>query len=195
MATLTDSVFSATKPVFEKFMNQPNTEFEFRLGKITPVSFDTNVGRVMFEKILHGLKKYREWESVKSTSDVVYYAGPVRLTIDDETDTSVQITKKKLYKMDHSVTGKPFDVRFSVASETPATIPDIEYTQARQRKRESFLRKNVVIDMTTMSGNPNDLDSEEEITYHVELEIVDPTKVGDQLYNVIHKIYNVLELV
>ena len=132
---------------------------------------------------------------VKHTSDVVYYAGQIRLTIDDDTDTSTQISKKKLYKQDHSIQGKPFDVRFSISSEIPANVPDIEYTQARQRKRESFVRKNVVIDMTTVSGNPNDMDSEDETTYQVEIEIIDPTKVGDQLYNVVHKIYNILELV
>jgi hypothetical protein len=49
--------------------------------------------------------------------------------------------------------------------------------------------------MTTVSGNPNDMDSEDETTYQVEIEIIDPTKVGDQLYNVVHKIYNILELV
>jgi hypothetical protein len=192
------AMFISTKPVFEKFMDKPNTEFEFRLGKIISSpspSFDTNVGKDSFEKILNGLKKYKGWESVKQTSDVVYYAGSVRLTIDDDTDTSVQISKKKLYKQDHSVPDKPFDVRFSVSSEIPVNVPNTEYSQARQRKRQSFVRKNVQIDVTEMSGNPNDMDSEEETTYHVELEIIDPSKVGDQLFNIIYKICNILELV
>jgi len=190
-----DNIFVATEPIFEKFAGTPNIEFEFRLGKIAQGTFDTNVGQHTFEKVLRGLKKYEGWEAVKKTSDVVYYAGPIRLTIDDDTDTSVQISKKKLYKQDHSIFGKPFDVRFSVSNETPMDVPNTEYTKARQRKRESFIRKNVVIDMTTVSGNPNDMDPEEETTYHIELEIIHPTKVGDQLYNIIYKIHNILELI
>jgi len=195
-----EAVFLTTKPVFEKFLGAPNIEFEFRLGKIVPgtagtTSFDTNIGKDSFEKILQGLKQYKGWESTKTTSDTVYSSGPIRLTIDDDTENSVQISKKKLFKQDHFIPGKPFDVRFSVSSETPVNLPDHEYTQARQRRRESFVRKNVRIDMTVVSGNPMDMDSEDMETYQVELEIIDPSKVGDQLYNIIHKIHNVLELV
>jgi len=54
-----EAVFLTTKPVFEKFLGAPNIEFEFRLGKIVPNSFDTNIGKDSFEKILHGLKQYQ----------------------------------------------------------------------------------------------------------------------------------------
>jgi len=59
-----EAVFLTTKPVFEKFLGSPNIEFEFRLGKIVPgaagtTSFDTNIGKDSFEKILQGLKNYQ----------------------------------------------------------------------------------------------------------------------------------------
>jgi predicted acylesterase/phospholipase RssA len=59
-----------------------------------------------------------------------------------------------------------------------------------------FVRKNLSIDMTIVSGNPSDLDSEEENTYQIEFEIVDPQKVSDTntLYNIVYKVNDVLDL-
>jgi hypothetical protein len=67
---------------------------------------------------------------------------------------------------------------------------------AKKRIRESFVRKNLSIDMTIVSGNPADLDSEEENSYQIELEILDPKKITDNnvLYNIVYKINDVLEL-
>ena len=51
--------------------------------------------------------------------------------------------------------------------------------------------------MTIVSGNPADLDSEEENSYQVEFEIMDATKVRDMdmLYNIIYKVQDVLKLI
>jgi len=48
--------------------------------------------------------------------------------------------------------------------------------------------------MTIITGDPNDMDSEEEAQYQIEVEIIDPTKVGTELYNVVYKIRNMLEI-
>jgi hypothetical protein len=188
-------IFEKISPLFSKFQNEQNIEFEMRLGKMNRGSFDTNVGKETFDKILLALKKYQGWESVKSTSDVAYYKDNIRLTIDDDTGDYVQVLKDKLLKSDHILPG-PFDVRFAVARETPFQKEDIEFTSAKQRTRESFVRKNLSIDMTIISGNPSDLDSEEEQTYQVEFEIIDPKLVKDQntLYNIIHKVQDVLNI-
>jgi hypothetical protein len=82
-----------------------------------------------------------------------------------------------------------------VSSENPVVdIPDVEYNRVRQRTRESFLRKNVVIDMTIVSGDPTDLDSETDTEYQIEIEIFDPREV-ENFYNVVYKIQNILDII
>jgi hypothetical protein len=192
-----DRIFSETKPLFEKFCKTPNVEFEFRLGKSVNggKSFDTNVGKATFDRILRRLKKYQGWQSCAQSVDTVYTSdSSIRLTIDANTDQQTQIRKQKLYKNDFAIPGRAFDVRFAVAVEEPISLQDVEYTRARQRTRHSFVRKNVRIDATVVTGDPNDMDSEEEAVYQVELEVIDPTKV-DNFYNVVFKIQNLLDIV
>jgi hypothetical protein len=193
-----NQLFEKVNPIFSKFQFEKNIEFEMRLGKVNRGTFDTNVGQVTFEKILEGLKKYKGWESTKKTNDVAYYHDNIRLVINDDTEESIQVVKDKLSKIDHVLTGQPLDVRFAVAKETPIeNNGDIEYSTARQRNRESFIRKNLSIDMTIVAGNPADLDSEEENMYQVEFEIIDPKLIKDHdtLYNIIYKVHDVLKLV
>lgn len=189
-------LFDKVSPIFLKFQNEKYIEIEMRLGKINRGSFDTNVGQQMFEKVLRGLKKYQGWEKVSKSNDVAYYKDNIRLIIDDDTDESVQVIKQNLVKTDYSLDNRPLDVRFSVSKETPCTHEVDEYISARKRTRESFIRKNLSIDMTIISGNTSDLDSEEENSFQIEFEIIDPSKVHDKntLYNIIHKIQDVLLL-
>ena len=191
-----NELFEKVVPIFSKFQNEKYIEFEMRLGKINRGTFDTNVGHQMFEKVLSGLKKYQSWEKVSRINDTAYYKDNIRLIIDDDTDESIQVIKQKLVKTDHSLDNKHLDVRFAVSRETPCTLEVDEFVSARKRTRESFIRKNLSIDMTIISGNPADLDSEEENAYQIEFEIIDPTKVCDSnmLYNIIYKIQDVLLL-
>ena len=50
--------------------------------------------------------------------------------------------------------------------------------------------------MTVVNGDTDDTDSEENERYEIELEIVKPTKVKDknELYNLIHKVDDILKL-
>jgi hypothetical protein len=183
----------SVKKTFEDNKNKPHVEFEFRLGKINRKTFDTNVGLEKFNKIREGLLKYQGWESIKKTSDTVYYKDNIRLTIDDETDDQVLVTKNKFFKSDYLHT--PLDIRFSVSTETPMGDSDIEYSDSKQRQRESFIRKNLSIDLTIVTGQV-DMDSEEDKVYQVEFEIIDPKKVNNvnELYNIVYKIQDVLRL-
>ena len=191
-----NELFEKVGPTFSKFQNEPHVEMELRLGKINRGTFDTNVGQATFEKILRRLHKYTGWEKVKKTSDVAYYKDSIRLVIDEDTDESVQVMKKKIGTVDQMLPGRPLDVRFAVATENPCTQDVDEYASAKKRVRESFVRKNLSIDMTVVSGNPADLDSEEENSYQIEFEILDPTKVTDNivLYNLMYKVNDVLDL-
>jgi len=87
-------------------------------------------------------------------------------------------------------------VRFCVAREIPTT-GEYEMDRKRTKTRHSFVRKNLSIDMTISSGDNADMDSEEEASYQIELEIIKPSEV-DSVYkfqNILHKIEDLMKLV
>jgi len=59
------------------------------------------------------------------------------------------------------------------------------------------VRKNLSIDLSEVKGDPEDKDADEDVTWHVELEILDPKNIGDRdtLFALMYKIFNVLECV
>lgn len=187
---ITEHVF----PLFDAHKNEEDIEVEIRLGKHNGSLFDTNVGKEAWTRVLRGLKKYEGWERVEQTRADVYYndSNNVRITVDEE-DTQVMIQKIAVVKRDF--TRDPFDVRFSVSREIPTTG---EYSMDRKRTkvRHSFVRKNLSIDMTISTGDHVDMDSEEEASYQIELEIIRPKDVDtkDTLFNIIHKIENIVAL-
>lgn len=192
-----DTIFKNIQPLFEKYKNETNVEFEMRLGKINTGSFDTNVGQEDFNKILRGLEKYKNWEEVKESSTSVYYKDQLRTSVDEETDESTTVLKKSISKKNFTIEDKPFDMRFSIAKEIPCETEGDEMDCIRVKNRKSFVRKNLSIDMTIVTGDPNDLDCEDEARYEIELEIIDPKKVDnkDTLYNIIYKVFDVLKII
>jgi len=192
------TVFDQVEPIFNQFKSRPNTEFEIRLGKKSKNSFDTNIGSDIFKKILRGLEKYDGWDSVKKINETVYYKDDIRVCDNEDTGESRVETKKKLKKHDIQIENSPFDIRFCVSTETPCVKPDdVVFDDMRVKHRTSFIRKNLSIDVTLVTGDPDDPDSENADTYEVELEIIDPTKFStkDQLYNMVYKISDILKLV
>jgi hypothetical protein len=63
----------------------------------------------------------------------------------------------------------------------------------KTKKRVSFFRKNLSIDMTIVSGDSHDMDSEDPMSYQVEFEILDleRVKTKDDLFKILHKINDV----
>lgn len=182
-------------PLFDAHKNEEDIEVEIRLGKHNGSLFDTNVGKEAWSRILRGLKKYEGWERVEQTRADVYYndSNNIRITVDEDKDTQVMIQKIAVVKRDF--TCDPLDVRFSISREIPTTG---EYSMDRKRTkvRHSFVRKNLSIDMTISTGDHVDMDSEEEASYQIELEIIRPKDVDtrDALFNIIHKIENLVAL-
>ena len=183
-------------PVFEAHKNEEDIEVEIRLGKHNGSLFDTNVGKDVWKQVLAGLKKYDGWESVKTTTADVYYndANNVRITCDEETGEQTMIQKISVIKNDFK--RDPLDVRFCVAREIP-TSGEYEMDRKRSKTRHSFVRKNLSIDMTISSGDNADMDSEEEATYQIELEIVKPSDVDSvyKLQNILQKIDDLSKLI
>lgn len=190
-----ETIQNKFQPIFDSNKSKRNVEFEIRFGKINSDMFDTNVGKDTFEKVMKALEKYDGWEEVKKSSTSVYYKGATRMSIDDETEEVENIKKTKITKIDHSIPNEPLDIRFCASKEEPVEQDEDEVMDyVRCKKRTSFIRKNLSIDMTIVTGQPDDLDDEEEETYEIELEIIDPKKVtsSTQLYNIFYKIQCIL---
>lgn len=190
--------FAKCKPLVDANKSKKHVELEMRLGKMNGKVFDTNVGEEIFSKVLRALKKYQQWESVKEFESTVYYKDKTRMTIDEETENVTCVTKERVAVIDHSLVGKPLDVRFAVSLEKPTNQTEDEVMDhVRHKKRISFLRKNLSIDMTVVTGDPDDLDDESEASYEIEMEIVDPKKVTDDniLYNILYKVECIMKTI
>ncbi|CAY39746.1 hypothetical protein OTV1_158 [Ostreococcus tauri virus 1] len=184
-------------PVFETHRKEEHIEVEMRLGKHNGSFFDTNVGKDTFERVMEGLRKYDGWEKTEMSELDVYYndANNIRLSVNKDTgENGNMIQKINVLKEDFN--GTPLDMRFSVSREIP-TWGEYEMDRVRTKTRHSFVRKNLSIDMTISSGDNADMDSEEECSYQIEFEIVDPTKVStrDEFFNIIHKVNDLSKLI
>lgn len=193
----TDNLLKIVKPFFDTHRNHPSVEIEMRLGKVKGKKFETDVGEEVFKKILSGLEAFSDWESVTKTKHSIYYSDNKRFMVNEETDESTYMTKKKIVNENIKLDG-PLDLRFSVShedvlNEDPSGVM-MDYVKLRTRT--SFVRKNLSIDMSIIGGDPDDLDNEEPEVYQIELEIINPKKVNseDELYNILYKIECLLNI-
>jgi hypothetical protein len=185
--------------VFEQYRNEEHIEFEVRIGKFNCGTFDTNVGKTEFETILDGLKRYDGWERVVSTAEEVFYreSDNLRISIDENTSEEKIVQKDKLYKEDFDkLVNAPFDIRFGVSVEIPIEDYEGEMDKKKMKRRMSFVRKNLSIDMTIVQGDVEDLDTEDPNSYQIELEIIDPKLVKDdnELFNILHKVKDLFNI-
>ena len=199
------ALFAAWENTIEEYKNQPNIEIEIRLGKVNRGKFDTNVGQATFEKVLRRLQRYDGWESTNESQSTVYLdtAAGKRVVMNDLTDEMEScVIKKRVLVNDHVLNGFPVDARLGISSEVPydrdTDDADENFTRVKKRKRYSFVRKGLSIDLSEVSGDvAQDKDSEEVTEYQIELEIINPTLVSDRdtLYNLIYKVFDVLKCV
>jgi len=195
----TQTIFDNVKDLIFQSRDTPGLEIEMRLGKMNGTFFDTNVGEKTFDKILEALEQFQHWEEKKfDTVEVFYYnESKKRLTWDEDNGTQECIMKKNILKKDFSDDKHPYDVRVSVCQEIPTEKPvDEDADRMIEKYRRSFIRKNLSIDMTIISGDSQDMDDEDGKKFQVELEIIDPTKIEDEtkLFNIINKVSDVLKI-
>ncbi len=192
-------MYEPCKRIFDKYKTRPHVEVELRLGKINRSTFDTNIGKHDFNLILNGLQKYKGWEEIKQSETSVFYTDKFRVSRDEQTDETIAVTKTKLNKQDFNIVGTSYDCRFCVSQEKPVKYNnnDTEFNMTRIKKRTSFIRKNLTIDMTIVDGGEHeDLDNEDETFYEVELEIIDVKNVDDNKFkNILNKVENILDII
>lgn len=195
-------VCDTIEPIFNKYKDDEHVEMEMRLGKYNGKFFDTNIGEKMYINLMKGLNKYDGWERIETSQTEVFYREKdnLRITIDESTNEETVIRKERVHVEDFKqLEGTPFDIRFCVSKELPIEHDyDSEMDCKKTKTRTSYIRKNLSIDMTSISGGTQDMDSEDPFTYQVEFEIIKPENVEDKdtLFNIIHKIkdlFNILE--
>jgi len=193
-----DSLYNNAKSIFEQNKSLPNLEVELRLGKKSTNMFDTNVGEQKFMKIKQALDNFKEWEKVETSNVSSYFLKNIRYNVNEDTDESETIMKKKITHFDQILPDQALDVRFAVAQEIPQPEPDfdnVEMDFVRSKCRTSYIRKNISIDLTIVTGQPEDMDDESDNSYEIEIEIIDPTKVTNDktFYNIIYKVFCILK--
>jgi hypothetical protein len=204
METMT-ALFAAWENTIEEYKNQPNIEIEIRLGKVNRGKFDTNVGQATFEKVLRRLRRYDGWESTNESQSTVYLdtAAGKRVVMNDLTDEMEScVIKKRVLVNDHVLNGFPVDARLGISSEVPydrdTDDADENFTRVKKRKRYSFVRKGLSIDLSEVSGDvAQDKDSEEVTEYQIELEILNPpVNAADrhQVFNIVYKISDICKI-
>jgi hypothetical protein len=193
-----DALFAKWEPIINAHKSKPETEIEMRFGRSARGGFDTNVGKAVFDRAKRALEKYDGWESKKHSNATVYYfPGDKRLAIDEETEEQTGHIKKRVRVDDVVLDDAPLDVRLGISTEQPFEYDgDETSTEQKTRERWSFVRKNLSIDLSIVRGTPDDKDSDEDMTYQIELEIIDPSKLTtkDELFNILHKIFDVLKV-
>lgn len=183
-------------PIFDDVKDEDDIEVELRLGKYNGSFFDTNVGKDIFDKIVTTLQKYEGWEKKEYTTATVFYndKNSIRVTSDQDTGEQKMIQKIPIVKEDF--VGLNLDMRFAISREVE-TSGEYDMDRKRIKKRYSFIRKNVSIDMTISSGDAVDPDDENPVSYQIEFEIVKPgaVKNRDQFYNIIHKVNDLIKII
>lgn len=187
-------------PLIDRFKNQENIELEIRFGRSSERNrnFDTNVGKEAFEKVLKSLEAYKGWEAKKhSKLDVYYFENNLRLQIDEDTGDRDSVEKTRVLADDFELTGMPFDVRLGVSTEKPHEYDGETAIDQKAKERWSFVRKNLSIDMSKIKGNPDDPDCDDDMSYQIELEIIDPKKIDsrDTVFNLLHKVFDLMRCV
>jgi hypothetical protein len=184
------------EPYLDMYKNSQNVELEFRFGRRLGNKFDTNVGKVTFQKCMQALEMYKGWEEkVHSKLDVYYFDGGKRLSINEETDERESIVKERLLVNDFELKGKPFDVRLGVSSERPFEYDGETATEQKYKERWSFVRKNLRIDLSKVTGTPDDPDDDQDTSYQVEMEIINPALMHtrDEQFNIVYKIFDLIK--
>jgi hypothetical protein len=193
------AIFHAVKPVFESLKDKPHLEVEVRLGRHNGKFFDTNLGKETFDCITDALKRYDGWEETVSENTEVFVKGDIRMVLNEEKKELEVHRKVKFDKIDLTLKDRPLDARVAFAQEIPITDfdTDTEMDGVRVRERNSFVRKNLRIDCTSVQGGEVDPDSEDATMFQVEMEIIDPTKVNDDndLFNILYKLQDILDTI
>ncbi len=155
----------------EKFKNEKNIEFEFRLGFIDDGKFDTDVPIEFFNKIMSKLQSNKNWEHVEKRNTVDYFHSGYRIGVTNGNTECIK--KSKLVTIDFKFEETPFDIRFCISKEEPCKLNDIDKKiksseHKREKNRTRFKHKHWYFDMTQVKEVENTIGN---VTHEVELDV------------------------
>lgn len=191
-------LFDQWESVLDRYKHAPNIEIEIRFGRKSGHNFDTNVGSETFQKCLKSLDTYTGWESKRHDKfDVYYFEGGKRLQINEQTEERDSVIKQRVLVDDFALPGLPFDVRLGVSTETPFEYDGETATEQKTKERWSFVRKNLSIDLSKVQGTPDDPDDDEDTSYQIEMEIIDPAQLQtrDDAFKLMYKVFDLMKCV
>jgi len=175
-------------------------EIEFRLGKKLNSTFDTNVGQEYYQKALKALRGYQGWESIIEKNEEIYYGARkgLRIVYNEDTEEQVCVTKHQLAVQDFNLKTFPLDVRVAANTEIPSTYDNENdrFPTQKHRKRISFIRKGLSIDVSEIntSGEQQDKDAESQTQFQIEFEILDVKDLNDsKAFNHFYKVFDLLK--
>jgi hypothetical protein len=163
------------------FVLLPQVEIEVRLGT-NGKTFDSNINKDYFLKILHDLEAYNHWESVEIVNTVDYIHKNKKLTVhSDQTETL--ILKENVKKNELNVNNIPFDIRFSVNQEWNINSQIQTFNKSgalvRKKSRKSFYGPFFRYDLTYVVETNNSINKEK---YEIEVELrIDQIVTKDHL--------------
>ena len=190
-----EQLYEKGSTMFNKYKNVEHVEMEMRLGKIYRGGFDTDVGHTNFSRILTALEKFDTWENIEESDTSMYYSKNVRTSFNNVTDEHLEtVEKTKIDCFDTKFENFPYDVRFCASVEKPIESGDTVAEMVRVKRRKSYTRKNLRIDMTVVKGESDDMDDEADERYEVELEIMNVNAIFSdvQMYNTLYKVVCVM---
>ena len=59
------------------------------------------------------------------------------------------------------------------------------------------MRKNLSIDLSKVQGNPDDPDDDDDTSYQIEMEIIEPAKLQsrDEAFKLVYKVFDLMKCV
>lgn len=164
--------------------NAPHIEMEFRLGRIIGHKFVTGITENQFLAVERQLGSNPKWSSVIHQEFIdTYFKDGSRMRCYDKGTHVERVMKRKLFVI--NIPGKTgIDARFSISSETPiddesgcASYVNVPYKELKQRLQR--VHKFWAFDTTRVikGASSTDKDSDEKVDYHVEVELLDNSRI------------------
>jgi hypothetical protein len=162
--------------------NQGEIELEARFGLFRNGNFTPGVSRQVFNRIKDYFDKASKDIIHVNTTD--YIMGRVRKSVinpeGEEVSTTIWITKNRLWDMSFSEYG----IRYSMSSEIPIKPIDNanfvpEFIREKSRSSYFVFGKAVRIDITLVTSNSIGKRETGNVSYEVEIELLDRTRLAD----------------
>ena len=185
---------------YSRNLRLDNVELEVRLGRCSTRRFESGVSSRTFARLSDALQQYAHWDNVTAARTAVAYFETRDESLRAVTDASGTHTyKQRVLTSDYTIDNAAYDIRIaaSVEIEVRDRPPITSATRRVTRDRVSYTLKMWRYDLTVVTTEAN------EVTYHVEIELVDPVHVqvsetdgstaASQLHARVRDLFNTLE--